>query len=217
MNATKNTSNRANSSSALQMVVLNDHRFAVEEKNGNISFNLSQMAKPYGRVKRPGSWLRTEESETYINALTKAHNCASTDLVQVRHGGRLGEAGTWTTDYKIAVRFAQWLDVNFAIAVDDLVYKLLTKQAAVIEPFMGVWPLVINGKPMYYYRDVLKAVGLSTISGSVYKRIKRFPEQFSKNYHRQFCTLEMCHFLKGEAEQMKRALQLKSNQLNLSL
>ncbi len=200
----------------MQMVVVNDQRFAVEERNGNISFNLSQMARPYGRSKKPSNWLRSEEASSYINALTKVQNLRLGSLIEVRHGGRKGEAGTWTTDARIAVRFAQWLDMDFAIAVDDLVYKLLTKQATVVEPFMGVSPVVDGHKAWYCYLDVLKAIGYSTTSGSVAQRKRRYPNHFKKFFGRNFIDLDFCTFLKASREVKQLQLDLFNNEKTLS-
>ncbi|MDY0207935.1 MAG: KilA-N domain-containing protein, partial [Pseudomonas sp.] len=116
--------------------------------------------------------------------------------VEVRKGGTPEMAGTWANDARIAVRFAQWLDMDFAIAVDELIYKVLTKQAVVTEPFMGVYPLVIGHRAYYCYLDVLKALKLSTRSGSVAERKVRFTSQFKQCHNRNFITLDFCHYLK---------------------
>lgn len=180
--------------SALQLEEIDHRKFAVEERNGNISFNLTMMAKPFG--KRPVDWLRFQPAQDYLQALGKVSKITLADLVQVRKGGTPEVAGTWANDYRIAIRFAQWLDVEFSIAVDELVYKILTKQAMVTEPFMGVSPLIFRHKAYYYYLDVLKALNLSTRSGSVAKRKRRFSSQFQKFYNRNFISLDFCHYLK---------------------
>jgi hypothetical protein len=47
-----------------------DHNdFAAEVANGNVSVNLTQMAKPFGKSKQPFEWLRTREAREYITAL----------------------------------------------------------------------------------------------------------------------------------------------------
>lgn len=202
----------------LQLATVENHNFYIEVENGNVRANLTQMAKDFGTD--PKQWLRTTESESYLNALAVRRICRTADLVQVRQGGIPHLQGTWAYDKALVVNFARWLDPFFGIAVDDLIFDLLAGNKVIAEPFMGVWPLIINGKAHYYYRDVLKAVGLSTTSGSVYRRIKQFPNQFNKNYYRQFCTYEMCNYLleQSKLEQKKKALQAKpSNQLNLEL
>lgn len=205
-------------SNALQMVVMNDHRFAVRQRpDGKIEFNLTLMSKPYGRKKRPSSWLRTESAQEYLEAITVAHKCATADLVEVRQGGLPGNQGTWCLDHRIAVRFAQWLDPRYAVTVDEIIWQLLTKQMAVVKPFKDVWPLVIEGVAYYYYMDVLRSLGRSTRSGSVYKKPKQYPQLFKKLYGRQFCKLEMCEILQDEAMLQARKLAAMSNQLNLPI
>ncbi|AKQ39420.1 DNA-binding protein [Riemerella anatipestifer Yb2] len=186
------TNNKAHN--AVQMVVLNDHRFAVEERNGNISFNLTQMAKPYR--KRPADWLKYEESKTYIDALAVALKVVTADLVEVRQGGKPENQGTWTTDYRIAVRFAQWLDVKFAIAVDELIWKLITKQAMVVEPKNGVFPVLIEGQWLYPYTEVLRSLDASTRS-SASRRKAKFPKHFKKAFGRNFITGHLFDVLKS--------------------
>ena len=190
MNATHNNAH------PVQMVVVNDHRFAVEERNGGISFNLTQMAKPYGKKKRPVEWLRGYEAKSYIEALTKVGKSTSPDLVEVRHGGKIGEAGTWTTDYRIAVRFAQWLDVDFAIAVDELIWKLITKQAMVIQPKNGVYPVYLEGKWVYPYAEAVRAVG-GPKESSATRRKRKFPQHFVKGYGRNFITAHLFDLLQS--------------------
>lgn len=197
------------------MVVLNDHRFAVEERNGNISFNLTMMAKKYGRQNSPGNWLRTDESKRYLKAFSVSHKCDTADLLEVRQGGTPEKQGTWANDYRVAVRFAQWLDMNFAIAVDELIYKLLTKQATVVEPFKGVNPVVDGHKAWYCYLDVLKAIGYSTKSGSVAQRKHRYKNHFKKFFGRNFIDLELCELLSKQSEVRQLQLDLFSNQKTL--
>lgn len=216
-NESRGTINQHTIAKALQMVEIDGITFPIEIENGNIRFNLTQMSKPFGREKSPGNWSRTSESRDYLDALSVTHICDTADLLEVRQGGIPANQGTWANQYLIAVEFARWLQPKFSIQVNHLVWKLLTKQAFVVESFMGVDPLIIEGVAHYYYRDVLKAVGLSTTSGTVYRRIKKYPTHFKKLYFRQFCNLQMCEYLKGEAEQKKRALRMQSNQLNLEL
>ncbi len=235
MKAQKQNRKSENKSTALQMVVLNDHRFAVEEKNGNISFNLTMMSKPYGRKKRPGEWLKTESAREYLDALsvanifatadnqnitnrsTKLHICTTADLVEVRQGGNPNEQGTWANHYLIAVEFARWLEPQFSIQVNQLVWNLLTKKTTLVEKFEGVSPLVDDNKAWYYYLDVLKAIGNSTTSGSVSARKRKYPQHFKKIFGRNFVTLDFCHYLKQAKEIKKLQTKLSSNQLALEL
>lgn len=89
--------------------------------------------------------------------------------------------------------------------------ELLTKQAMVVEPFMGVCPLVDEHKAWYCYLDVLKSVGNSTTSGSVSERKRRYPKHFKKFYGRNFVDRAFCEFLKKTAEVRHLQLNLFSN------
>ena len=198
----------------LQLVEIDHRKFAVEERNGNISFNLTQMAKPFGDHKKPSKWLRHTPAKDYLLELSKGLKSPLADLLEVRKGGTPEMAGTWANDYRIAIRFAQWLDVKFSIAVDELVYKILTKQAMVTEPFMGVTPLVIGHKAYYYYLDVLKALKLSTRSGSVAKRKRRFASQFKKCYNRNFVTLDFCQYLKQLSQVRQLEIEFKERAIS---
>lgn len=110
----------------LEMVKVNQSRFAAEILNGNASINLTQMSQPFGRSFRPGNWLKTEEAQRYIKAIAVATNRATADLVEVRQGGSPENQGTWCKDYRIALRYAQWLSPEFSILVDEEMLRLLS-------------------------------------------------------------------------------------------
>ena len=110
----------------LEMVKVSQSRFAAEILSGNASINLTQMSQPFGRSFRPGNWLKTEEAQRYIKAIAVATNRATTDLVEVRQGGSPENQGTWCKDYRIALRFAQWLSPEFSIMVDEVMLRLLS-------------------------------------------------------------------------------------------
>ena len=125
----------------LQMVEIDHSKFAVEVKNGNVSVNLTKMAKSFG--KKPIFWLRTQEAQDYLNELSVVQKCTTTDLLTVKQGGGYEEQGTWANDYRIAMRFAQWLSPKFSIAVDGLLVNLLTKQTR-LRPELAVADNVPN-------------------------------------------------------------------------
>jgi hypothetical protein len=194
----------------LQMVELNHNSFAVELLSGNASVNLTQMAKPFGRSKRPEVWLKTQDAKDYIYALSVALKSATVDLLKVKQGGT--NQGTFCTDYRIAMRFAQWLSTDFAIAVDDLLVKLLTRQAIFAHEFNGIPPVAYGGKLWYNYLDVLESLGYSRRSGSVAKRRQQAPGQFAKFYNRNFVTFGYCSYLK-----QRRSTQQLSFNFNAGL
>lgn len=178
----------------LQMVELDHHQFAVELSSGNANVNLTQMAKPFGRSKQPTQWLRSDESKNYLNALSVLRKCSTLDLVKVKQGGR--NQGTWCTDYRIAMRYAQWLDTRFALMVDEMLVNLFMGESVLSQPFNGIEPAINQGKPWYNYLDVLESLGYSRQSGTVAVRKRLFPQHFAKLFGRNFITFEFCGFLK---------------------
>ena len=157
------------------MVEVDHHPFAVEIVNGNVKVNLTQLSKPFGRKKRPQVWLKTQESKDYIQAVSVALKSATTDLLQVKQGGI--NQGTWAMDYRIAMRFAQWLSPEFSIAVDEMLVKLMRGDAVLAEPIGGVWPIIQNGVVGYPRKEILEAAGFSSDSGTIHHWKKKFPHE----------------------------------------
>lgn len=115
-----------NGGGSLELVKVNGWRFAAEVLEGNARINLTQMSQPFGRSCRPGNWLKTDEAQRYLHAISVATKIATADLLEVRQGGDPLEQGTWCRDYRIALRFAQWLSPEFSIKVDEAILNLLT-------------------------------------------------------------------------------------------
>ena len=184
----------------LQLVEIDHQKFAVELLNGNMSINLTQMAKPFGRSKRPDNWLRLDESKDYLNVLSVSQKRATADLLQVKQGGK--NQGTWCTDYRIAMRFAQWLSPEFSIMVDEMLVNLLRGDALLVKPFNGVYPTIHDDRAWFNYLDVLQSLGYSRGSGQVSARKRQFSQHFIKLFGRNFVTPEFCQFLKN-----RRAVQ----------
>ena len=113
---------------SLELVKVNGSRFAAEVLNGNARINLTQMSQPFGRSCRPGNWLKTDEAQRYLHAISVATKIATADLLEVRRGGDQLEQGTWCRDYRIALRFAQWLSPEFSIKVDEAILGLLMRR-----------------------------------------------------------------------------------------
>lgn len=104
--------------------------------NGDVILNATQMAKPYGKLVK--DWLILKQTQEYIKALIISREGNSpngdyqalTDFANIPgytrtvQGGKPDEQGTWV-HRKIAIRFAQWLNPNFAIWVDNKIEDLL--------------------------------------------------------------------------------------------
>lgn len=89
-------------------------------------FNATEVAKSYG--KRPNDWLNLDETKAYIDALSQIlitsqnGNKNPPVLVMTKTGRR--QSGTWLHP-KLSVRFAQWLDIKFAVWCDMQIDSIL--------------------------------------------------------------------------------------------
>ena len=95
-------------------------------------FNATVAASRYG--KRPNDWISLPETQRYVEALIKREGQKSdtrlsritiTDFVKTKKGNsKAFTQGTWLHP-KLAVRFTQWLDIDFAIWCDEQIDQLL--------------------------------------------------------------------------------------------
>lgn len=65
-------------------------------------------------------------------------------------------------------------------------------------PIAGIYPILYQGKVLYPYTPLLKAIGFSTHSGSVQKRRRTYPQYFIKVFGRNFITVDMVKLLEDE-------------------
>ncbi|EIU4422451.1 KilA-N domain-containing protein [Pseudomonas aeruginosa] len=98
------------------------------EYNGNVFtfredgyFNMTDAAKKFG--KDLSNFTRSPETVEYLDAL--ANSVKSTDLIESQRGRN---GGTWAHP-KLAVFFARWLDVKFAVFCDMVIDDILNKKA----------------------------------------------------------------------------------------
>ena len=101
------------------------------EYNGNVFhfredgyFNMTKAAKAFG--KEVFEFLRLPSTAEYIEALTGIFPDKELDKVQ-RGNGQLPTVGTWGHP-KLAVYFARWLDVRFAVFCDMVIDDILNKK-----------------------------------------------------------------------------------------
>jgi hypothetical protein len=87
-------------------------------------FNATIAAKRYGKF--PKDWLKLDETRDYIAALSQLSNGSQNPIWHKTKRGNNG--GTWLHP-KLAVRFAQWLDVNFAVWCDMQIDGILRTPA----------------------------------------------------------------------------------------
>lgn len=77
-----------------------------------------------------------DESVAWIHATKSVRQNWRTEipnLIITRKGGSAKEQGTWCTDYRIAIRFAMWLDPLFAVFVIDTFMRIMSGERIVSE------------------------------------------------------------------------------------
>ena len=101
------------------------HSIIVSEFGGSVFqfdargwFNATGAATSYG--KRPVDWLRMASTQRYVDALCRRHEVSESHFVQTHRGGDLSAQGSWLHP-KLAVRFAQWLNIDFAVWCDEVI------------------------------------------------------------------------------------------------
>lgn len=114
----------------------------------NCMVNLTQMAKPYGKL--PKDWLKLKSTQEYLqyrsSKMRNGNQVRWEDSpngerwedspitrdktyggqIIVMQGGNAKEQGTWCTDFHIALDFALWLDPVRKDIVYDVFIKFLT-------------------------------------------------------------------------------------------
>lgn len=118
-------------------------------------FNATEAAERFG--KKPAEWLRLPETVRYLEAMMEMAEVGKSHFVHTKRGGAHGGGGTWLHP-KLAVRFAQWLDVKFAVWC-DLQIDAIVRNSIRAEGNTNLLPLFLRGaatvweirfKPDYY-------------------------------------------------------------------
>ena len=124
------------------------------------------------------------------------------DLIIVRKGGRKGEAGTWCTDYRIAMRFAQWLDTRFSVEVDTLLVR------------------IANGELLISNNGQISLGGEDWVSSDVYCKV--FGKSMNSfyglkaNYPLSFCNWRGAWYMSRELFNMKEK-QMQYEQIRMGI
>ena len=85
-------------------------------------FNATEAAAKFG--KKPAEWMRLPETVRYLEAMMEMAEVGKSHFVNTKRGGAHGGGGTWLHP-KLAVRFAQWIDVKFAIWCDEQIDSII--------------------------------------------------------------------------------------------
>ena len=88
----------------------------------NVMVNATQMAKAFGKT--PKDWLRTEQAQRMIKAISNRQKCTFADLQVVRNGAPENGGGTWMHE-DVALVFAQWLSPEFYLWCNDRIKELI--------------------------------------------------------------------------------------------
>jgi len=119
--------------SNLQTFKYNNHQITFDFGAEQKMVNATQMAKPFG--KRPSKFLELEEVKNYIKYFEEKSDVRQA-VITIKGKFKDGRPqGTWMHK-TLALRFAQWLDVRFAIWVDEKIEELLKQGYAQIS---GLW------------------------------------------------------------------------------
>lgn len=146
----------------------------------------------YNKV-RPYRWLRSIDCKNYIDALKTTAQISGTDDVikKVSLSGKGGSCHVWM-HRRIAIRYAQWLDMNFAIWVDSKIEELmfqgrtdmnnqinqlqlennnLQQQLTDQQPAINYYNQVLNQRNGYTTSDICYQLGLRISSKDLIKML----------------------------------------------
>ena len=101
-------------------------------KDGKVMVNATEMAKPFGKTSK--DWLRTKQTQEFVNALSSVRQiCPSQLVIAVKGNSGQFEQGTWMHE-DVAIEFARWLSPAFAIWCNDRIKELLTLGMTATQP-----------------------------------------------------------------------------------
>ena len=91
--------------------------------SGKVMINATNISKHYN--KQPAHFLRMEQTQDFINELSKHYAISHSEIVKVINGGN--EKGTWM-ERKLALKFAGWLSPAFEVWLYEQIENILFKQ-----------------------------------------------------------------------------------------
>lgn len=102
-------------------------------------FNATAAAKAFDKL--PKNWLMTGDAQEYIEACSRILLLDKNQMVIVKMGAPEYGGGTWLHP-KLAVAFARWLNVDFALWCDGIIESILKHDVVVLPT--GVDPRFIE-------------------------------------------------------------------------
>ena len=103
----------------MSKIVKADFNGQMMQFNSEGWFNATAAAERFG--KRPVDWLRLDETNDYVEAISDYLKCEPKSLLKTRRGNN---GGTWLHP-DLAVVFARWLDVRFAVWCDQQIKTII--------------------------------------------------------------------------------------------
>jgi hypothetical protein len=111
----------------------NEIPYRVDEE-GEVFMNATEMARPFGRSKRVGNFLRNKNVIEYIEALQKGiadiQIRTSADykvvIIPKKGGNDKNDQGTWF-QRNLALEFARWLNPKFNVWCNKQIDEIITK------------------------------------------------------------------------------------------
>lgn len=103
-------------------IIKNWNRFNIRIRNDRY-VSLTDMAQAANKLF--GGWNRLESTKSYLATLSRSMQIDIDVLVQVNTTGLNEDRGTWGHP-KVAIRFAQWCNDEFAVWVDCQIDELMT-------------------------------------------------------------------------------------------
>lgn len=217
----------------IELVQVDGKELAIERQSENCWVNLTEMAKPFGKrpvdwlkqqyVKDylqsladklndqkdvcPFTPNQMAKSPSAPDQSDKCHFTPITpeDLIIVRKGGgRKGEAGTWCTDYRIAMRFAQWLDTRFSVEVDTLLVRIANGELIVNDSSL----FRLGGEQWVSCNAYCKAFGKSM--HSFYGLIGNYPQSFCNWKGQWYMSRQLFSMKEIQARFEDRRTELRS-------
>ena len=149
----------------LRSFLHNDHSITVPF-NDEAFFNATVAAKAFDKL--PKDWLKTQETQDYIEALGKIILLKPDQLVVVKTGAPDTGGGSWFHP-KLVIQFARWLHPEFAVWCDMQVEEILRGNR-------GVAAMPAPAVPEYYepgkeYRAAMREDRKILISALVYSHL----------------------------------------------
>ena len=152
--------------------------------------NATEMAKPFG--KRPAKWLELPSTQEFLTTL---QNIRKSDILIRTERGVNG--CTWLHE-DVALEFARWISPAFSIWCNDRIKELLLSGRAALSEasdFLGVKPVIYEGRVWYYFRDVVTAIGMSRRSGTIWRYALHYPGETKHIAGRLYCSHLLAHLV----------------------